>query len=435
MTSIALSVNTDAKLTTKVLNQDDSQFSRENILNQPNVKLVDSDPSNEIDLFCYINCKRNDSEFLRQCRGLVYHKDDLILKTFPYTLEYIESENDEIVKELPDLKDCLFFESHEGCIIKVFNFNNKWYVATNRKLDAYKSSWASKESFGSLFNKALKYHFSNTPEPYTGENVMDYFLSLLDETKQYMFLLLNNSENRIVCDAPENPTVFHVGTYDNGELNMEDKISIPYPNRLEFTSLDHIYDYVDSLDYKKLQGVIIFAPNNKQVKILNNDYKELYDSRGNEPSINFRYLQVRNNNSQLEMLKFLYPDRIKDFETYEDMIKTTVNNIYDSYVRRFIKKEYVTLSPEEYRVMSEAHSWHQQDRKVNRINLAKIAEILNEQEPTKINRIIRRIKMEKAGNMLKPGQPTGSTESVVTEPVNTETEQSLEDKESDSVVA
>jgi hypothetical protein len=435
MSSIALSVNNDDKLSTKVLNQDDSQFSRENILNQPNVKLVDSDPSNDLDLFCYINCKRNDSEFLRQCRGLVYHKDDLILKTFPYTLEYTESENDEIIKELPDLKDCLFFESYEGCIIKVFNFNNKWYIATNRKLDAYKSSWASKESFGSLFNKALKYHFSNTPEPYTGENVIDYFLSLLDETKQYMFLLLNNSDNRIVCDAPENPTVFHVGTYENGELNMEDKISIPYPTKLEFESLNNIYDYVDSLDYKKLQGVIIFAPNNKQVKILNNDYKELYDSRGNEPSINFRYLQVRNNNSQLEMLKFLYPDKIKDFETYETMIQTTVNNIYDSYVKRFIKKEYVTLSPEEYRVMSEAHSWHQQDRKINRINLTKIAEILNNQEPTKINRIIRRIKMEKAGkpikvharllNMLKPVQNV-----IPSEPIGIDTEQPTEDNES-----
>jgi len=435
MSSIALSVNNDDKLSTKVLNQDDSQFSRENILNQPNVKLVDSDPSNDLDLFCYINCKRNDSEFLRQCRGLVYHKDDLILKTFPYTLEYTESENDEIIKELPDLKDCLFFESYEGCIIKVFNFNNKWYIATNRKLDAYKSSWASKESFGSLFNMALKYHFSNTPEPYTGENVIDYFLSLLDETKQYMFLLLNNSDNRIVCDAPENPTVFHVGTYENGELNMEDKISIPYPTKLEFESLNNIYDYVDSLDYKKLQGVIIFAPNNKQVKILNNDYKELYDSRGNEPSINFRYLQVRNNNSQLEMLKFLYPDKIKDFETYETMIQTTVNNIYDSYVKRFIKKEYVTLSPEEYRVMSEAHSWHQQDRKINRINLTKIAEILNNQEPTKINRIIRRIKMEKAGkpikvharllNMLKPVQNV-----IPSEPIGIDTEQPTEDNES-----
>ena len=121
MNSADILVDNDAKLNTKVLNQDDSQFSRENILNQPSVKLVDSDPSNNLDLFCYINCKRTDSEFLRQCRGLVYHKDDLILKTFPYTMEYIDSENDEVVKELPDLKDCLFFESHEGCIIKVFN--------------------------------------------------------------------------------------------------------------------------------------------------------------------------------------------------------------------------------------------------------------------------------------------------------------------------
>ena len=45
--------------------------------------------------------------------------------------------------------------------------------------------------------------------------------------------------------------------------------------------------------------------------------------------------------------------------------------------------------------MSNAHEWHQKDRDNNKISLDKIIEILNNQNPTILNRIIRRIKLEK----------------------------------------
>ncbi|NDG32425.1 hypothetical protein EB118_20415, partial [bacterium] len=50
---------------------------------------------------------------------------------------------------------CSFYDSYEGALIRMFYYKNKWYLSTNRKLDAYRSKWASKESFGSYFFKAL----------------------------------------------------------------------------------------------------------------------------------------------------------------------------------------------------------------------------------------------------------------------------------------
>ena len=381
-------------------------LSRENIEKylSTKVKLISSQDG--LDQFCYVSCTKEDSEIVKQCRGIVFDKDKLISKSFPYSMEYTENDNDELVSLNLDLSQCKFYNAHEGCTIKMFYYNNKWYVSTNRKLDCFSSKWASKISFGDFFVEALTYQFEynkRLQENVTFEKGIDnpievFSNSVLDKTKQYVFLLLNNKENRIVCDSPENPTIFHVGTFinDNGNfvLSMDEDIYIPYPEEHYFKNFGEIYDYIYNLKHNELQGVVIFAPNNVQYKILNIHYKDLYNVRGNEPSINYRYLQLRMNLEKNEMIRFLYPANIPIFEEYENYLYDTAKFIYKSYVDRFINKQLVTIPKEEYRVMSTAHSWYQSDRETNRISLNKIIDILNEQPPTLLNSIIRRIKIE-----------------------------------------
>ena len=81
----------------------------------------------------------------------------------------------------------------------------------------------------------------------------------------------------------------------------------------------------------KKQGVIIFAPNNKQYKILNKDYLKFFSVRGNEPSIKYRYLQVRMNSHLINIFLDLYPNMIEKFEDYENVIYSIAQNIYKSY--------------------------------------------------------------------------------------------------------
>lgn len=382
-----------------------NEFTRSNIeALGTNMRLVDSDPETGLDLFCYVSCKKNDSELLKQCRGVIFDGNNLVLKSFPYTIEYTENDNEEILKNI-NLSECMVYDSYEGSIIKMFYYKNKWFVSTNRKLDAFRSKWSSKESFGFFFNKALEYQFEvneklreNVSYNKDTDNPIQALTSILDTNKQYMFLLLNNQENRIVCDEPITPTIYHVGTFINGNLSVDEDIYIPYPTLHNFNTLKEIYEYVDTLDYKVKQGVHIFAPNNVQYKILNLDYQELYSARGNEPSINYRYLQVRMDSKKNDMLRFLYKQNIQSFDDYENILYDVSNNIYDGYVKRFIKKQFVTLPAEEFKVMSLAHEWHQSDRTNNRINHNKIIEILNEQSPTNLNRIIRRIKLERKTN-------------------------------------
>ena len=384
------------------------EFNRPNIESVPShIRLVDSDEENKLDLFCYINCNKTDPDFLKCCRGVVFNEEKLILKSFPYTTEYTENNNkEEISANIESIfKDCVFYNSYEGCLIRVFYFKNKWYISTNKKLDANRSKWSSKQSYGVFFQEALHQEFQKNEklknnvtynEETDRENACDiFFESVLDKSKQYMFLLLNNSENRIVCLEPLNPTIYHVGTFVNGELSLDENIYIPYPEKLEFTNINDVYNYVDKINYDILQGVVIFAPNNIQYKILNNTYFKYFNARGNEPSIKFRYLQVRMDPENNKMLHELYPHMKKDFEEYENYIFDASRVIYNAYVDRFIKKLYVTVPVEEFNTIKEAHKWYLEDKTSHRITYEKIIELLNIQTPTNLNKIVKRLKLNK----------------------------------------
>jgi len=378
-----------------------TEFSRKTVesLNKQ-VRLVDSE--NGLDLFCYIKCGEHETDTLKKCRGVVFNNDEIVMNGFPYTYEYTEDNYDVVVNKIKDVfNECSFYDAYEGSLIRMFYFKDKWYTSTNRKLDANRSKWSSKESFGFFFQKALESELSvnerlkNAIGDYTDtDDLLVRFQSLLDKNKKYMFLLLNNEQNRIVCSAPSRPTVFHVGTFIDNVLSMEEDIYLPYPTKHYFKNINEIFSYVADVDNTKIQGVIVFSPNNTQYKIFNMSYYDLYKVRGNEPSIKFRYLQVRMDKRYNNLIRYLYPEFSQVFDDYENIIYNIAKNIHKAYFSRFIKNEYIKVPPEEFQVIKTCHDWHIKDRGENKINLNKVINILNEQQPTQINKMIRRFYTE-----------------------------------------
>ena len=365
------------------------------------VIMTDKDEATGLELFCYVKCSTDDNNLIHQCRGIVFHEKNIVMKAFPYTVELSHTENTQIEEKIGTIfNKCIFYDSYEGALIRMFNFNGRWFTSTHRKLNAFRSKWASKESFGTTFKRAIESEVEVNSKlrdslPNIGEGIIERFQSILDPLKQYMFLVLNNDDNRIVCSAPDRPSVYHVGTFVNSELVMNENINIPYPKKHEFTSINQLIDHVDKVNINNLQGVIIFAPNNKQYKIVNKEYQKLFGVRGNEPSVKYRYLQVRMDEDMVNNLYSLYPNMIHLFEEYENVLYYIAQNIYNSYVDRFIKKKWVTVAAEEFNVIRACHSFHEQDRKQNRISIKKVIDILNEQTPTNLNKMIRRFKNEK----------------------------------------
>lgn len=365
------------------------------------VRLTDTDEASGLELFCYVKCGAEDDDNIKKCRGVVFHKDTIVMNAFPYTIEFSHSDEKQIIEQIqPIFKDSIIFDAHEGTLIRMFYFDGKWYTTTHRKLNAFRSRWASKESFGTSFKRALEAEVENNKIlrdsiPEDGDGLLERFQSTLDITKKYMFLIRHNEENRIVCAPPTRPTLYHVGTFVNDNLVMSENINIPYPTKHTFLNIHDLIKHVSKVDIRNIQGVIIFAPNNCQYKIINMNYLDLSNARGNEPSIKYRYLQVRMQKPMVDMLYHLYPEMIKTFELYENTIYSIAKNIYTSYVQRFIKKKWVTVAGEEFNVIRACHSWHENDRKVNRITIEKVIEILNEQSPTNINKMIRHFHNEK----------------------------------------
>jgi len=384
-----------------------TQFTRANVVAQESkIRLVDSDEETGLDLFCYNRCSNEEDDFIKQSRGLVFHGETLVMKAFSYTDEYSHTDVDTLINLMTPFDQWSFYSAYEGALLRLFYFSGRWFLSTHRKLNAFRSKWASRESFGTLFKRALEHEaevnqdFANRLANSTGENVLDKFQSTLNKNMQYMFLLRNNAENRIVCSPPEtkdDPLVLHVGTFIDGQVSMTENVGLCYPYRHSFQTLSELLNHIETdVDPKVVQGVVCFGPNNRQLKILHSEYLEMFRVRGNEPSVKFRYLQVRMDKKMTDMLYKLYPELAPVFDHYEKILYEIACGIHKAYVRRYINKTYVNVPHLEYQVMNECHTWYLSDRKTNRVNLDRVIRILNKQTPTHLNHMIHNFKIEQA---------------------------------------
>ena len=414
-------------------------LSKEAISEQGNkVRLVDSDPDNKLDLYCYVRCQDNSDNKVKSCRGIVTVEDKVICQTYGYTHEYTSDNIDYLKTTCPYKESLIVQDAQEGSLLRVFFVNNRWYVSTHRKLDAFRSKWASRQSFGAQFVDSLVSCYENIPDfkekidsvtssdikvftlrssEYDQNPILHKFLNTLDKSKCYCFLVRNTSENRIVCQSPPKPTLYHSGTFsmnDGSYFTLESDLKLPVAQTHSFNNWKELCEYADNINHDELQGLIVFDGKD-HMKILNKTYKRYFEVRGNEPSVRYRYLQVRKDKELTDALYELYPKYTDQFENYENLLYGFAKDIYDAYVKRFIKKNYVTLPREEYQIMRACHSWHLEDRVKNRMNLRKVIEKLNEQPPTNLNKMIRR-KLQEANENSEKQEKEANENSEKQEP-------------------
>jgi hypothetical protein len=389
----------------------------------PYVRITDTDTDTGLTNYCYINEPVRDEQFeknkdiIKKCRGLVLDTNgDVVLSACTYTPEYSSADTDMISEfvnigggvsseegenNIPAItrgfSDCSFYESHEGALIRLFNYNGKWFMSTHRKLNAFKSRWSGTQSYGTSFKNALKYQIDTNSVLRDSMNAsesgfLQSFQDTLDPSKKYMFLVKNVSENRLVCKPTDTPTMYHVSTIlEDGTLDLDDNINIQKPKKFEFNSIDDLYIYVNNCDASVTPGVIVFGPENKQFKVSSPNYIYFSDVRGNQPSVKFRYLEIRCESDKNKSLRDMYPDYVDKFDEYESIIETIASNIHTAYMDRFINRKHVKVPPAEYQVIKIAHGWYIEDRSTRRVTKRVICDILNTQKPSSINQMIKHI--------------------------------------------
>lgn len=384
-------------------------FDKQSVKANPAVRQADFDPKTGLELYCYTSADNSTDEFTRHCRGLVFDGDKLVLKAFPCALEHTFESLKELENDTCDFKSWAVYSAYEGALLRLFHYGGKWHLSTHRKLDAFKSKWSSKDSFGTLFKRALEKEvvlsneFNDRITESTGDTILERFQNTLDKSKAYLFLLKNNSENRIVCHAPSpsESSVVYLGIFqvcpEPGLVPftpaLQEDCNLPLPTRHVFESLLDLLTYVDqSVDILREQGVVCIHPSGEHVKILNMTYANLLEVRGNEASVPFRYLQLRNNEAMVKKIYDLYPDMTEIFEEYENVLSQISDNIWSAYQRRFIRRETVFVDQDEFGIMRNCHSWHVEDRQNNRVCIEKVHAVLGEQKPTVLNRLIKKIR-------------------------------------------
>lgn len=371
---------------------------------EPQIERVDVDDTNNLSLYCYNECDEQTPRFVQECRGLVFHDDKLIMKAFSYAPEYSFSNEEKLKSVLDDFANWTFFKSYEGTLLRMFFFAGRWYLSTHRRLNAFTSRWSSRKSFGESLVHALELEEANNPKykeflsqfvgmplstslPTHEMNALERFQEHLDKEKQYMFLLRNNKDNRVVCDAPTKDLVMQVGTFENFVLSLDFSIlPLPHPEKLEFKNFDELKASNLWNDYSAHQGIIAIHTNGNQIKIFSDEYQKFSKVRGNEPNLVRRYLQIRGDEEQVADFLKLYPKMESVIERVERAIYELAGVLHKKYLERYANQDrrFVELPPSHHAIVSICHTWYLKTRAETngkvRVLPKTVLDILNKQE-------------------------------------------------------
>lgn len=359
-----------------------------------NIFLVDEDYLNNLQLYHYRVCDNKSENYVKEYRGVVKSENKTVSKSFGYINEYtvdIDDMND-ILNNVHSFNQTKIYPMYEGTTVRMFFWKNKWHLSTHKKLNAFDSKWGNNDcsTFGEMFVNSIKssgFELNNSSIMNQNDiwTIFDNFCFQLNTKKTYVFLLLHDETTRIVCKPNETPLCFHIGEFDNStHLLVEGNTSgLPSIPTLSFENVNELLEYVKNIDYMVHPGVILYLPNQTQVKLFNSNYKKAQNVRGNQPDILYRYLELRRDKELSSAFFDLYGDIEQDIMTVELTILELSKSIFHAYMNRYIHKKYVFLPKCEHIVMQMCHKWHIENREINKISVPKVLNVL-ENLPTKM---------------------------------------------------
>ena len=266
----------------------------------------------------------------------------------------------------------------EGTMINMFwePVLEAWEIATKGIMSAtgtfFKKQGKMTTSFREMFWDACSY-CSLTED-------------MLDKSLCYSFVFVH-PENRIV-NTFSTPMVWLIDAYAinntehtiNRVANLNElqdqfnettvEISIKYHNEL-FATPAQLKDKVEKVNHgPQSMGIVIrCVETGERTKLRNPVFEHARQLRGNNPKLEFQYLELRKKRRVQEYLRY-FPNDADELEAYEEKIHEFTQNLYDNYVSCFITKlkfgpkTTLTNYPFEYRThMYNLHQFYKNDLK------------------------------------------------------------------------
>lgn len=329
------------------------------------------------------NSEEPDNEVLSQigeARGIIIDTENnkIVCRSYPYTPENTFS----------DIPEGDAYKACEGTVLRLFNFHNKWYLSTHRKINAMNSYWAG-PTFGELFNQIKQFEYDS-----------------LDKNYCYVFLM-SHDDNRLVYKVVE-PQLLVITVYNQATTSflVEGEYTLPKGTKAPVkvfennkASVFDVHDAViraNSFDYSGL----LFVANSrypKPVKIINKTYDQLKKARGNNPNLRTRYLQLRGTEDGKLLVNWFNETRYnQEFDAAEKDLDELIRFLHSVYMNRYVEKNFSDLPKEEFVTIQKCHNWHKMDRRKNIVTENKVREVVNQTHPKYVLTMVKRLK-----NMMK----------------------------------
>ena len=286
--------------------------------------------------------------FIKECRGLIVNKKapfNIVCKGFDMFETFESIDKMQLVNANIPYK---ITQTVDGTYIRMYYYEGKWCIATNRCIDAKKARWQSYKTFYDYFQEAAQLYLLNKNN--------------LKTHCTYLFVLCH-PENRIVVPHVR-IELYHVGTIDNQTFEeIEHDIGIKTPVVVD-SPLETVCDLsnLSQLDWKHPGYVVVWenssttSPSNhskKRYKIRNPKFEYVNQLRGNSLNITEHYLTLRSEQPQrfIEFCKY-FPE----YSTIEDSLNMVARYVHGLYIAYYVSKtiEYV---PDRisWRILSELH--------------------------------------------------------------------------------
>jgi len=287
----------------------------------------------------------------------------------------------------------------EGTMINVFfnQYTNLWMTSTRSTLEGksvfFRSNYLPLEegelrkTFHDMFMEAC-------------ESCNLNLLEDLDQQRCYSFVL-QHPENRIVVPFTE-PTIYLIGEYsiakefDGCNITSHDiykselvQLNVPKiynSDKLNTTVqvLEDTYASDKCITPYTVNGFVLYQPGNNtthaagiRAKRRNPVYENVRRLRGNQPKLQYHYLELRKatyfteNRSQISDFLYYFPEFNDAFCAYEFKVRKYVTAIYGLYVQCFITRK-ITLKSVDKQYRNSLYHLHKYYLEVLRPNKMKV---------------------------------------------------------------
>ena len=288
---------------------------------------------------------------------------------------------------------CYAEEFVEGTMINLFYDNtiDDWVICTKSNVGA-RNVFFKESTFS--YNKTFRFMFLDAAE----ENGINF--DKLSKDYSYSFVL-QHPKNRIVTLFIESK-IYLIGCYKiNNDTNVVTEVSrsekekiikgigIDLPNVYDIDSYENMYErWADKDLHYTTMGILIKNDSTgERTKIRNPNYEYVRRLRGNQPKLQYRYLQLRQERNVTNYLKY-FKEAKNDFTVYKNEVHNYTKNLYNNYITCYVKKEAVLMNfTLKYRNhMFKLHQLYLDNNE--KITYYKVIEYVNNLHPAQLMHII-----------------------------------------------